>query len=192
MRFSTLCMIVAALALGLAAGWYAALSPQLPQLPQLSAQGTFQQSEPGLPTKSPDFTWGAFQRFWNLRCLPGCEIENSQAAGDHYVVQYGYSVSMVARMESDYVRSLTASFSDPKGSQGGGQRWLKLVDSIIRIGVFNWPQARIAEVRKRFMEVSQQPAAYKWQISSFRRSYNPSVGWEFTLEFLPRVATDGD
>jgi hypothetical protein len=185
MRFSTLCLLVAALALGLAAGWHA-ISPQTP------VRETPEQAEPAPPTKAPDFTWGAFQRFWNLRCLPGCEIQAAQSLDDRHVVQYGYTVSLVAHTKSGFVRVVAANFANPKDSRGGGQRWLKLVDSIIRIGTFNWPQARIAEVRERFMEISQQPAAYTWQISSFRRAYNPSVGWEFTLEFLPRPATDDD
>ena len=127
-----------------------------------------------------------------MRCLSGCEIQDPELVGSNYVVQFGYSVSLVVRMELDIVRSVSALFTDPKGSQGGGQRWLRLVDSIIRVGVYRWPASRIEQAQARFVEISQQPASYKWRSSWFRRSYDTVAGWDFTLDFLQYTADDGD
>ena len=160
-----------------------------PESPPLAA---LRRPEQSLPERAPDFTWASFQRFWNVHCLAGCEISDPQYVDGRYIVQYGYTISLVASLELGIVRSVTANYTDPKGSQGGGQRWLKLVESIIRVGTFRWPGPRIDQVRARFMEISQRPAAYRWHTSSFRRFNNPSTGWEFTLDFLPYMVTDGD
>ena len=160
--------------------------------PESSAWGALRRADQSLKGGAPEFPWASFQRFWNVRCLPGCEIQDPQLVGGNYIVRYGYSVSLVVRMELNFVRSVTAIFTDPKGSQGGGQLWLKLVDSIIRVGVFRWPESRIEQVRERFMDISKIPVSYKWQTSSFRRSYDPATGWEFTLDMLRHTVTDGD
>jgi len=177
-------MVVAGLAVNLA--WLGVLCPEPP------AWAALRRADQPLQERAPEFPWASFQRFWNMRCLPGCEIADPQYVDGRYIVQYGHSVSLVVHMDRGVVRSMTALFTDPKGSQGGGQRWLKLKDSIISIGVFRWPESRIEQVEQRFMEISQEPAAYKWQTSWFRRSYNPAAGWEFTLDLLPYTVIDGD
>ncbi|MDR2726817.1 MAG: hypothetical protein LBC10_02340 [Deltaproteobacteria bacterium] len=160
--------------------------------PEQPALAALRRAEQPMQGRAPEFPWTSFQRFWNIRCLPGCEIQDPQYVDGRYVVLYGHAISLEVRMEEDIVRSVTARFMDPKGAQGGGQRWLKLVDSIISVGTFRWPEPRIAQTRERFTEISQQTAAYKWQTSWFRRSYDPVTGWEFTLDLLPYVAADGD
>ena len=182
MRLQTRCMFAAALALTLI--WLCA--PQ----PEPSAQAALRKPEQPVQARAPEFPWASFQRFWNIHCLAGCEIQDPHYVDGRYVVQYTPTVSMVVFMEAGVVRYMTAYYTDVKGTQGGGQFWLKLVDSIIRIGAYRWPDARTGQVRGRFLEVSLQPAEYKWQTSWFKRAYIPSTGWEFTLNLLPYVLTD--
>lgn len=141
---------------------------------------------------SPEFPWSSFQRFWNVRCLPGCEIQDPQYVGGRYIVAYGRSVSLVVAMERGIVRKVTALYADPRGSQGGGQIWLKLADSIIRVGTFRWPPDRIERVRERFVAITDRPADYKWQSSWFQRSRNQDGSWSFSIDFLPYTVSDGD
>ena len=154
------------------------------------AQSALRKADAPFQDRAPEFPWAAFQRFWNVRCLPGSEIQEPQYVGGKYVVQYGHAVSLVVRMERDIVRSVTAHFPNNKEIQGGGQRWLKLVDTIIRVGTYRWPEDRIERVRERFITISQSPAEYAWQNSKFRRSFNEDSGWEFTLDFLSYTVSD--
>jgi len=135
--------------------------------------------------RGPAYPWPSFVVFWNKRCKPGCEIQNATYQNSRYLVPYGYSVSLVVEMQNDYVVSVRAVYGDPAVREGG-QRWIKLVESVITVGTFRWPDDRIDEVKQRFRAISPEPATYMWQNSSFKREQTAG-GWEFVLRFLPQA-----
>lgn len=157
-----------------------------------TARADLRQPQGPLQDRGPSFVWSSFQRFWNTRCLPGCEIADPVFVTDRYIIQYGDTASLVVRMNRDVVSSVSAIYSDPQNQRGGGPRWIKLVDSIITIGTYRWPDQRVEKVRDRFAAISPLPAQYRWQNSWFRRSSDPTTGWEFRLDFVTGSGQDID
>ncbi len=138
---------------------------------------------PNKAERGPRFPWPSFMRFWNTRCRSGFEIVAPQYVNGRYIMPYGDSVSLVVTMQDDVVRSVSAIYADPNQMKGG-LRWIKVVDSVITVGTYRWPEDRVAAVRQRFRAVTPTPARYVWQNSSFRRRQSEQTGWEFRLDFL--------
>ena len=95
----------------------------------------------------------------------------------------GVSVLVVERRS--VVTEANVVFTNLPDQMASGQTFLKLIDSAIRIGTFQWPKEKIREVYETFRLMTPEPVTYQWRTSRFERSQNTAGVWLFTLRFVP-------
>ncbi len=133
---------------------------------------------------APRFSWGAFQRIWNTRALPGAEIRDAQAVEEGRLVSYAPSSNLVVLMKDNMVYGVRAEFADVPEQENGGRLFLKAVDSALKVGTYRWPEDRYKEVTEKFRIMTPDPVIYQWRTSRFFRVRQADNLWVFRLEFV--------
>ena len=135
----------------------------------------------------PRFTWNTMQFFWNKQALMGTEIKTAEKRGDTYFVAFGPTTGLTLRMEGDVVSEIEARFAYTGTPDVNGMAFLRLQESLIRVGTYRWPEEMRREVDELFREMSAQPRIYQARTSRFERRQEGSAVWVMTLRFV-----DGD
>lgn len=133
----------------------------------------------------PSYSWGAFQRFWNTCALVGVEITNPEPLGEGYIISFGYSANMTIFQHKGYVIGIRIQFRDAPGLEAGGPKFLRAMQTAIRLGTYGWPEDRALEVRKAFAHMLPERRVYQWRNSRFTRVHYSTGDWEFLLDFVP-------
>lgn len=132
----------------------------------------------------PRFTWNTFQFFWNKQAVPGAEIRIVERRGEDYVALFGSSTSLIVRMEKDIVSEVEAQFVYTGASDVSGRAFLRLQDSMIRVGTYRWPKPMREEVAELFRNMTPLPRDYQARTSRFERRFNETGIWTMTLRFI--------
>lgn len=132
----------------------------------------------------PTYSWGAFQRFWNSHALLGVEIVKPVSIKGGYFVSFGYSASLSVFSDGNYVTGVQVQFRNAPGLEAGGPKFLRAIQTVIRIGTYGWPEERVLAVRKTFEHMLPDRKVYQWRNSRFTRIGYSTGDWEFTLELI--------
>lgn len=141
-------------------------------------------------TAPPRFSWPAFRHFWNVYCMPKCEFTNVETTEGGHLVLFASGVSLVTEETGMVVRAARVVFSNQPEQAHNGRLFLRLVDSAIRVGTFQWPQEQIQKVHEAFRTMTPDPVRYQWRTSRFVREQMANGAWVFSLSFVMEGSTD--
>lgn len=136
----------------------------------------------------PRFTWSSFQRFWDKQGTPLVYLGKAEAVEGGYLVNYGHGVTLRVALRDKVVSGVEVRFVGGKANEAGGPQFKRLVYHAITIGSFRWPEDKIEEVRHLFAIFGPQDKEYHYQMTRFRYSSSPSMGWTFSFEYIPAEA----
>lgn len=134
---------------------------------------------------APRYNWVAFNRFWNVNCVSGCEIIFATDTDEGKTVIFADNVRMLLSFEKDYIRKVSIIYAT-QANYRNGQLFVKLVESALKVGAYRWSEERKADLHKTMLPPSNRSVSYEWQTSNFSNNYIQNQGWEFSLEFVNR------